>query len=138
MKRIIRFYGQNWLQLNSIIKVRTRAKIRNRYKQVPHLIWESDNKHYIQESQVHHIQESQNISPVSAGDRKSARHRQGNMAKTNTKQKRSTKEVSPWNTRKLQFWRDLTSFRIPTAPLNAGVDQDTYMFVSHEMALTYL
>ena len=50
IKWITRFHRQNWLLLNSIIKSTKKANIRNRYNQVPHLIWESDNKHHIQES----------------------------------------------------------------------------------------
>ena len=54
-------------------KVRKRAKIRNRYNQVPHLtqdaIWESD-KHTIR----HHI-ESQEVSPFPAGDYKASINR---------------------------------------------------------------
>ena len=49
------------------VKVRKKAKIRNRYNQAPHLIqdttWES-NKNTIK----HHTQESQEFSPFPAGD----------------------------------------------------------------------
>ena len=66
------------------IKVRKKAKIRNRYNQAPHLTQdttrESDKK-----TIKHHIQESQEVSPFPAGDHKAAMNRHEN--KTNTKYK---------------------------------------------------
>ena len=62
------------------IKVK-KAKIRNRYNQVPHLtrdtIWESDKT-----SRKHHTQENQEVSSFPAIDHKAARNRQDSMIKT--------------------------------------------------------
>ena len=55
-------------------KVRKKAKIRNLYNQIPHLIhdniWESDKN-----ARKHHIQKSKELSPFTAGDHKAARNR---------------------------------------------------------------
>ena len=68
------------------MKVRKKTEIRNRYNQVPHLtkdiVWETNKN-----TTKRHIQESQDASPVPAGDHKAARHRQYNMAKANTNKK---------------------------------------------------
>ena len=82
---------------DNINKVSEKAKIRNRYNQVPHLtqdtIWKSDKK-----TRKHHIQESQEVRPFPAGDHKAAVTRQGSMTNTKGKeQKGSTKEKLPWN-----------------------------------------
>ena len=57
------------------IQVRKKANIRNQYNQAPHLThdttWES-NKNTIK----HHTQESQEVSPFPAGDRKATTNRQ--------------------------------------------------------------
>ena len=70
-----------------LFKVRKNAKIRNRFSQVPYLtqdtIWESDKN-----TTTRHIQESQENDPFPAGDPNTARHRQDNMAKTNTNKKK--------------------------------------------------
>ena len=59
------------------IRVRKKAKIRNRYNQAPHLsqdtTWES-NKYTIK----HHTQESQEVSPFPAGDHRAKINRQEN------------------------------------------------------------
>ena len=63
------------------LKVRKKAKIRNRYNQVPHrtqyTTWESDNN-----TRKHNTQESQEISPFPAGDHKAAMNRQDSMKDT--------------------------------------------------------
>ena len=68
------------------MKVRKKAKIRNRYNQVPHLtqdtILESDKN-----TRKHHTQESQEFNPFPTGDHKVARNRNDSMAKTNTNNK---------------------------------------------------
>ena len=62
-------------------KARKKANIRNQYNQVltQDIVWKSDRN-----KTNRHIQESQEVSPFPAGDHKAARHRQDNMAKTNT------------------------------------------------------
>ena len=68
------------------MKVRRKEKIRNQYNQVPHLtkdiVWESDRI-----TRKHHIQESQEVSPFTTGDNKTARNRHGSMAQTKTNNK---------------------------------------------------
>ena len=66
-------------------KVKTKAKIRNPYNQITHLtqdtIWESDTN-----TRKHRIQESQEVSPFSAGDHKAARKRHDSITRnTNNK-----------------------------------------------------
>ena len=64
--------------LHCFLKVKMKAKIRNRYNQLPHLtrdtIWESDRN-----TRKHHSQESQDVSPFPAGDHKAARNRQDSI-----------------------------------------------------------
>ena len=77
------------------VQVRTKAKIRNRCNQVPHLtqdtICESDKN-----TRKQNTQDSQGASPFPVGDHNAAKNRQDSMTKVNTKHK-STKEASPWN-----------------------------------------
>ena len=62
-------------------KVSKKAKIRNRYNQVPHLAqdttWKSDKN-----TRKHHIHESQEASPFPAGDHKAAMIRQESITNT--------------------------------------------------------
>ena len=94
----------SWLRTKKIIllghttkvllkAIRKKAKIRNRYNQVPHLIqyttWEKDKKY-----KEHHIEENQEVRPFQAGDHKAAMNRQDSMTDTKHKyQKGSTKEA---------------------------------------------
>ena len=61
-----------WNRNLSLSKVKKKAKIKNRYNQVPHLIqdtiWESDKN-----TRKYYIQRSQEVSPFSAGDHKAAK-----------------------------------------------------------------
>ena len=61
------------------LQVSKEAKIRNQYNQVPHLHPMESDKNAIK----HHTQESQEVSPFPAGDRKAAMNRQESM--TNSK-----------------------------------------------------
>ena len=65
-------------------KVSKKAKIRNRYNQVPHLTqdttWKSDIN-----TIKHHKQESQEASPFPAGDHRAVMN--GQESRTNTKHK---------------------------------------------------
>ena len=69
----------------SSIKVSKKAKIRNRYNQVPPLTqdttWETDKS-----TRKRHIQESQDVSPFLTGDHKATMNRQESIM-TNTKYK---------------------------------------------------
>ena len=73
-------------QYHRLLKVRIKAKIRNRYNQVQHLTqdteWESDKN-----TRKHHIQESQEVSPSLTGDHKAAINRHLVLAKTNINNK---------------------------------------------------
>ena len=66
-------------------KVKKKAKVRNRYNQVPHLtrdtIWKSDIN-----TRKHHTQERQEVSPFQAGNQKAAKEqtRQYNKDKHET------------------------------------------------------
>ena len=78
-------------------KVEKKAKIRNRYNQVPYLnlnaIWESDTN-----TRKHNTQESQYVNPFPVGDHKTARIRQDNITKIKMKHKIQTgftKEAPP-------------------------------------------
>ena len=124
-----------WAQVST--KVMKNAKIRNRYNQVPHhtrdTIWESDKN-----TRKHHTQESQEFSPFLAGDHKAARNRQDSIMQTNWKhkeQKGSTKRCTAleWSL-KLE---GLNMFNGANFKLNSNVDQDTYMFGSHERSINY-
>ena len=66
-----------------ILKVRKRAKIRNRYNQAPHLTQDTNGK--VTASQLDITNESQEVSPFPAGDHKASikRHtRKHNKNKT--------------------------------------------------------
>ena len=67
-----------------IIKVRKRAKIRNRYNQAPHLTQVTNGK--VTTSQLDITNESQVVSPFPAGDHK---HQQTDVHKWITKQDRN-------------------------------------------------
>ena len=58
----------------SLSKVKKKAKVRNRYNQVPHMtqdtVWEGEIN-----TRKHHIQGSQEVSPCPIGDHKTARKR---------------------------------------------------------------
>ena len=101
-----RFYKQIRLDIpiagrqftKSIIKVSKGAKIRNRYNQVPQLTQDTNWK--VTNSQLDTTNESQEVSPFPAGDLKAHINRRAqrhSKHKTEQKQKRSTKDVPPWN-----------------------------------------
>ena len=56
-----------------VIKVRKRAKIRNRYNQAPHLTQDTNEK--VTMSQLDIRNESQEVSPFQAGDHKASTNR---------------------------------------------------------------
>ena len=77
----------------SLCKVSKGAKIRKRYNQVPHLTQDTNGK--VTNSKLDTTNESQEVSPFPAGDRK-AHINQRAQRHTNTRQKKhkgSTKEV---------------------------------------------
>ena len=85
-------------QRHSKHKVSKGAKIRNRYNQVPHLTQDTNGK--VTNSQLDTTNESQEDSPFPAVDHKSHINRRAQRHikhKTEQKNKRSTKEVPPWN-----------------------------------------
>ena len=75
-----------------IYVIKKKAKIRNRYNQVPNLTqdntWESDHSNTWESdhnTRKHHIQESQEVSPFPAGGHKAAMDRQDSMKDTKHK-----------------------------------------------------
>ena len=62
-----------------LIKVRKRAKIRNRYNQAPHLTQDTDGK--VTTSQLDITNESQEVSPFPAGDHKALINRRARKHK---------------------------------------------------------
>ena len=92
---------QKWIVLIRMIiklKVSKCAKISNRYNQVPHLTQNTNEK--VTNSQRDTTNESQEVSPFPAGDRKAhinRRPQKHSIHKTAQKHKRPTKEVPPWN-----------------------------------------
>ena len=80
------------------IRISMGAKIRNRYNQVPHLTQDTNRK--VTNSQLDTTNESQDVSPFPAGDHKAhinRRAQRNSKHKTEKNNKRSTKEVPPWN-----------------------------------------
>ena len=78
-------------------KVSKDAKTRNRYNQVPHPTQDTNGK--VTNSQLDITKESQEVSPFPASDHKAHMNRRTQRySKHKTeKDKRSTKEVPPWN-----------------------------------------
>ena len=70
--RVINEWDMAWILCN-IINVRKRAKIRNRYNQAPHLTQNTNGK--VTTSQFDTTNESQEVSPFPAGDRKASINR---------------------------------------------------------------
>ena len=86
------------MQEIKIHKVSNGAKIRIRYNQVPDLTQETNGK--VTHLQLDTTNESQEVSPFPAGDKKALLNRRAqrhSKHKTEKTHKRSTKEVSPWN-----------------------------------------
>ena len=59
--------------LDDILKVKKRAKIRNRYNQAPHLTQDTNGK--VTTSQLDITNKSQEVSPFPAGDHKASTNR---------------------------------------------------------------
>ena len=76
-------------------KVSKDAEIRNRYNQVPHLTQDTNEK--VTNSQLNITNESQKVSPFPAGDHKAHINSRAQRHSKHKTEKRSTKEVPPWN-----------------------------------------
>ena len=72
-------------------------------------------------------QKNKEVSPFSAGDHKVARNRQDSI----------TKETLPRNGQQIIALEGLNMFNGTNLTFIYDVDQDTYMFGSHEKSLTY-
>ena len=109
------------------IKVRKKAKIKNRYNQISHL-----TKHTIRESdkntRKNHMQVSQEVSPFPAGCK--VQTRQQDRHETQIK-KRSTKEVPPLKGQYLFLLEALYMFYGTNLTLISDVDQDKYTFFQY-------
>ena len=99
LSRIVIYDPISGLKLmGSLVKVSKGAKIRNRYNQVPHLTQDTNGK--VINTQLDSTNESQEVSPFPAGDHKAhinRRSQKHSKHKTEKNNKRSTKEVPPWN-----------------------------------------
>ena len=88
------------------IKVRRRAKIRNRYNQAPHMTQDTNGK--VTTSQLDITNESQKVSPFQAGDHKASinkhtqKHNKNKTEITKIIRKRST--AFEWSV-KIFYWR---------------------------------
>ena len=107
-----------------LLKVRKTAKIRKRYNQVPHLpqdtTWES-NKNIITITN-----NSQEVSPFTAGDHKAAMNRHESMRNTDIKNKNDPQKKYHLGTvSKNILLEDLSWFHRANLTLSSDVDQDT-------------
>ena len=68
-----------------------------------------------------HIQENQDVGPFQADDHKAARHRQHNMAKTNTNKKDPQKKYCPGTVSK----KITGGLKLVSRHLNSDMDQDS-------------
>ena len=95
-----------------VVKVRKRAKIRNRYNQAPHLT--QDTKGKVTTSQLNITNESQEVSPFPAGV---TRHKQTDVHEIITKQDRNNindpqKKHRLGTVSKILYWRALTGLTV--------------------------
>ena len=74
---------------NYVLKVSKGAKIRNQYNQVPQLTQDTNGK--VTNSQIDTTNESQEVSPFSAGDHKAHINRRAHKDIANTRQKKTLK-----------------------------------------------
>ena len=78
-----------------LVKVRKRAKFRNRYNQAPHLTQVTNGK--ATTSQLEITNESQEVRSFPAGDHKASTNRRAWKHNKIRQNKLSTKEAPPWN-----------------------------------------
>ena len=86
IRRSFEIINRNLFQLNKweiIINEITKAKMRNRYNQVPHLTLNSEHHMGTRQkiTRKHPTQENQEVSSFSAGNHKAARSRQDSITK---------------------------------------------------------
>ena len=74
-----------------MFKVSKGAKIRNRYNQVPHLTQDTNGK--VTNSQLDTTNESQEVSPLPAGDHKAHINRRAQRHSNNKTEKKHKKDV---------------------------------------------
>ena len=88
------------------LKVSKGAKIRNRYNQVPHLTQDTNGK--VTNSQLDTTNESQEVSPLPAGDHKAHINRRAqrhSKHKTEQKHKDPQKKYRLGTVSKIFYWR---------------------------------
>ena len=120
------------------LKVSKGAKIRNRYNQVPHLTQDTNEK--VTNSQLNTTNESQKVSPFTAGDHKAHINRRPQRHSKHKKEnphKRFTKKVPHWNGQYNILLEGFTRFHSKNLTPNSDVDQYTWIFGFHERPLTY-
>ena len=104
------------VKLHLLIIVSKGAKIRNRYNQVPHLT--QDTKGKVTNSEFDTKNESQEVSAIPSVDHKAHINRRTQANAIQKKHYRSTKEVSPWNSKLNILLEGLNWFYVaPTSPL---------------------
>ena len=100
------------------IKVSKGATIRNRYNQVPHLTPDTNGK--VTNSQLDTTNESQEVSPLPAGDHKAHINRRA-QRHSNTRQNKNIKypqkKYRLGTVRKIFYWRAYSGLTAPTSPL---------------------
>ena len=109
-----------------MIKVSKGAKIGNQYNQAPHLTKDANGK--VTNSQLDTTDESQEVSPFSAGDHKAhlnGRAQRQSKHKTEQKHKRSIKEEPPLNGQYNILLEGLNRFKGANLTHNSDVDQNT-------------
>ena len=90
-------------------------------------------------SEMDTTKESQEVSPFPAGDHKAhiSRLSQRHSEHKTEKNKRSIKEVLPWNGQENILLKGLNQFNGANLTLNSDMDQDILIFSLHERPLTY-
>ena len=119
------------------LKVRKRAKIRNRYNQVPRLTQDTNGK--VTTSQLDITNESQEVSPFPTGDHKAAMNRRDSMRDITHKYTNDPQKKYRLGTVSNFFFtgglKPVSRHAIHI--LSSDMDQDTKMFGLHERLLTY-
>ena len=95
-------------------------------KQKPHLTQDTNEK--VTNSQLDTTNKSQKVSPFPAGDHKAHTNRSAQRHSKHTRQKknkRSTKEVPPWDSQQNILLEGLNQFHGANLTLNLDVNRDT-------------
>ena len=102
-----------WNSSQWSVKVRKKAKIRNRYNQAPHLTQDTNGN--VTTSQLDIINESQEVSPFPAGDHKASTNRRAWKHYNKTRQKQHK-----WSTKETLFSRKIKKYHRKKSSLFAA------------------